>query len=98
MEDSSGTWQETPKAIENIVTEYFSSLFTISNLSEIERVIDIVQAMVFEPMNCLLDQDFQAMEVQQALKQMHPTTAPGPNGMPLLFYKKFWYLFGDYVT
>ena len=54
--------------------------------------------MVFEPMNCLLDQDFQAMEVQQVLKQMHPTTAPGPNDMPLLFYKKFWSLSGDYVT
>ena len=54
MEDSSGTWQETPEAIENIVTEYFSSLFTTSNLSETERVIDTVQVMVSEPMNCLL--------------------------------------------
>ena len=63
MEDSSGTWQETPEAIENIVTEYFSSLFTISNQSEIERVIDTVQFVVSEPMNCLLGQDFQAMEV-----------------------------------
>ena len=53
MEDSF-TWQETPEAIENIVTEYFSSLFTTSNLSETERVIDTVQVMVSEPMNCLL--------------------------------------------
>ena len=81
MEDSSGTWHETPKAIENIVTKYFSSLFTTSNPSEIERVIDTIQAVVSKPMNCVLGRDFQAMEVQQVLKKMHPTTTLGPNGM-----------------
>ena len=30
------------------------------------------------------------MEVVIALKQMHLTMAPGPNGMPPLFYQHFW--------
>ena len=47
MEDSSGTWQETPEAIEQIVTDYFSMLFTTSNPSDIGRVVDMVQAVVF---------------------------------------------------
>ena len=98
MEDSSGTWQDTPEAIESIVKDYFSSLFTTSNPSDIGRVVDTVQAVVSEPMNRLLGRDFQAMEVQQALNQMHPTTTPGPDGMPHLFYQKFWSLFGDCVT
>ena len=29
---------------------------------------------------------------------MHPTTAPGPNGMPPLFYQKFWSLSAVCVT
>ena len=78
MEDSSGTWHETPKAIENIVTKYFSSLFTTSNPSEIERVIDTIQAVVSKPMNCVLGRDFQAMEVQQVLKK----NAPNNNSRP----------------
>ena len=38
MEDSSGTWQDTPEAIESIVKDYFSSLFTTSNPSDIRRI------------------------------------------------------------
>ena len=58
MKDSSGTWQDTPKAIESIVKDYFSSLFTTSNPSDIGRVVDTVQAMVSEPMNRLFGRDF----------------------------------------
>ena len=75
MEDSSGTWQDTLEAIESTVIDYFSLLFTTSNPSDIGRVVDIVQVVVSDPMNSLLGSDFQAMEVQQALNQMHPTMA-----------------------
>ena len=30
------------------------------------------------------------MEVEKALKQMHPLTTPRPNGMSPLFYHHFW--------
>ena len=89
LEDSSGSWQASPEVVEAIVLDYFSSLFTSSNPTEIGRITDSVQAVVSEPMNQLLSRDFQASEVHQALKQMHPTTAPGPDGMPPLFYQKF---------
>ena len=42
MEDTSGTWKDTPKANESIVKDYFSSLFTTSNPSNIGRVVDTV--------------------------------------------------------
>ena len=58
MEDSSSTWQDTPEAIESIVKDYFSSLFTTSNPSDIGRVVDTVQVVVSEPMNRLFGHDF----------------------------------------
>ena len=64
IEDSFGTWQETLEAIEAIVTEYFSSIFTTSYPTEIKQVTNIVQPMIFEHMNYLLGRDFQALEVQ----------------------------------
>ena len=38
------------------------------------------------------------MEIAQAIKQMHPHTVPGLDGLPLLFYQRFWFFTGNCVT
>ena len=38
------------------------------------------------------------MEVDQALAQMHPHKAPGPDGMNPFFYQKFWDTIGNDVS
>ena len=54
------------------------------------ELLDAVSPSVTEAMNHLLARDFQASEITQAIKQMQPNTAPGPNGLPPLFYQRFW--------
>ena len=46
---------------------------------------------------CLMD-DFKSEKVVVALKQMHPTKGPSPNGTPALFYKHSWEIVGKDVT
>ena len=45
-------------------------------------------------MNAQLLSPFLREEVEVAVKQMKPISAPGPDGMPPLFYQSFWSLIG----
>lgn len=42
--------------------------------------------------------DFLPDEVEIVVKQMAPLTAPGPDGLPPLFYQTFWPLIGNDVV
>ena len=42
--------------------------------------------------------EFKEEEVWKALQQMHPTKAPGLNGMSPIFYKKYWDIVGPDVV
>ena len=57
-----------------------------------------IPQVVTEEMNDILIGDFKAWEVEVALKQMAPLKAPGPDGMPPLFYQNFWDLVSSDVT
>ena len=42
--------------------------------------------------------EFMEWEIHVALKQMAPLKAPGPDGMPFLFYQHFWEMMNHEVT
>ena len=46
--------------------------------------------MITEEMNSALTDNFIALEVKEALKQMAPLKALGPDGMLPLFFQHFW--------
>lgn len=41
---------------------------------------------------------FSALEVKEAMFQMNPTKAPGPDGFSAIFYQKFWGSIGHEIT
>ena len=49
-------------------------------------------------MNQSLIQTFTRSEVEAALKQMHPTKAPGPDGMSAIFFQKYWDVVENDIT
>ncbi|KAK9995768.1 hypothetical protein SO802_020454 [Lithocarpus litseifolius] len=96
--DENEIWQEDGKEIERVFVDYYSELFTSSNPSNFEDIVNAIQPKVSEDMNASLIKEFQAGEVYRALKQMYPLKAPSPDGMPPLFFQHFWSLAGSTVT
>ena len=60
--------------------------------------MNAIQPKVTNAMNARLIKEFLAEEVYKALKQMYPLKAPGPDGMPPVFFKHFWSMVGNTVT
>ena len=70
--------------------DYFDQLFSSSQPRVERELLDAITSKVSEGRNATLTKDFHVGEVEKALKQMHPLTAPGPDGMPPLFFQQFW--------
>ena len=59
---------------------------------------DLIPVKVIDEMNMELTRGFTKEEVVVALKQMHPTKSPGPDGMSALFFQKYWSIVGINVS
>ena len=81
--------------IKNIACDYYQSLFTSSQTLDFTGVLDAIKPSVFEEMNAQVLRPFLREEVEVAIKQMKPISAPGPDGMPPLFYQSFWSLIDE---
>ena len=79
-------WCTDPEQIAEVFIDYYRDLFTSTNLQSMLTILKSIPQLVIEEMNASLTDNFQAWEVEVALKQMVPLKAPGPNGMPPLFF------------
>ena len=76
--------------IAEVLLSYFHSLFTSKGQVDASRVLEYVPNVITDEMNALLSRKFEVHEVEVTLHQMAPLKAPGPDGMPPLFYQHFW--------
>ena len=98
LEDDLGHWVEDEDQMGRLASNYFVTMFTTSNPAGFEEILCGLSPTVTAEMNTSLDRPFVAEEVQRALHQMAPLTAPGPDGMSPIFYKSFWHIVGKDVT
>lgn len=98
LRNSNGEWCEGDDQIGGLFTEYFRTLFSSSNPSQVEVVLDTIPRTVIDTMNAGLVKVFTRQEVDIALKQMVPLKASGSDGMPPIFYQHYWNSIGDDVA
>jgi hypothetical protein len=76
---------------------YYQELFTTVPLEGIDCFLEGIQPRVTAEMNRKLTCNFTELDVITAMKQMAPLKAPGPDGMPPIFYQSYWHVGGEDV-
>ena len=84
--------------IKEAVTSYFTNLFFSTAGTRMAELESLIPARVSGDMNEMLTKTFTAEEVRAALDSIGDLKAPGPDGMPAAFYKKYWHIVGEQVT
>ncbi|XP_057443227.1 uncharacterized protein LOC130735144 [Lotus japonicus] len=98
IQDDIGVTHDKEEEIATIMSSFFQNLFTSCEPIGAAETCEVVHNRVSEAMYGLLDDDYTYEEVYEALKQMKPTAAPGPDGLPALFYQKFWPVIGEDIA
>ena len=78
--------------------DYYSELFSTSNLNKLEEVLTTISCVVPDSMNADLVKPFLKQEVDMTLKQMVPLKVWGSDGMPPIFFQHYWDSIGDDVS
>ncbi|CAJ2657203.1 unnamed protein product [Trifolium pratense] len=84
--------------IEQILVDHFQSLFTKQNTHNITETVQVVKGKVSIDMQQMLSEVYTKEEVFQAIKDMKALAAPGPDGLPALFYHNYWDIIGPDIT
>lgn len=79
-----GLWVEKEQLDEHILP-YFQTMFATSSNRRSMEFLESMGSWVTKEMNGDLSRCYTVEEVVTALKQMHPSKAPGSDGMPPLF-------------
>jgi 23S rRNA maturation mini-RNase III len=86
VSDKDGRSYATQADIENAFVHYFQELFTTGDSLEVEACTNHVERKIDAWMNQQLLADFTRSEIYDALQQMAPMKAPGPDGFPACFF------------
>lgn len=81
--------------IYRVLADYFMSLFSSTRHVDINSVTSLVAGRITTQHLEILSRPIIKEDVEEALFQMHPNKAPGVDGLPALFYHKFWHIVGE---
>jgi hypothetical protein len=88
--DDQGIQHYEHEKIEEILLKHFKNLFTSQDTSHISRTVDVVKNTITPEIYSHLGAEFTIEEVTEAITSMKGLAAPGPDGLPAVFYHTYW--------
>jgi hypothetical protein len=97
IKDNQGTVWTDSADIERVLMDHFRTLFTKQDTQQIAQTVEVVKDRLNHDMKEHLSTNFTEEEVYKAIKDMKSMAAPGPDGLPALFYHTYWDIIGKDV-
>ena len=85
LKKANGDFTESKQEMRDVTREFYRNLFHWEGVHNMEAVLGTVPVKVMPEMNDKLLMPFTGLEVKEALFQMFPTKAPGPDGSRHIF-------------
>uniref|UniRef100_A0ACD5Y8K6 Uncharacterized protein n=1 Tax=Avena sativa TaxID=4498 RepID=A0ACD5Y8K6_AVESA len=85
-----GNWTDDPTKIENMTTDFFKELYSNDRKVIPDDLINLLHTPISEEMNKDLCKKFSDKKIGDALFQIGPIKAPGPDGLPSRFFQHNW--------
>ncbi|GJT29692.1 reverse transcriptase [Tanacetum coccineum] len=87
-------WVNDTNGLCNMMSSYFDDLFQSTCPKQCAEVVSCLDRYLCDTDINMLGNPITECEVYDAVLQMHPSKAHGPDGMTALFYQKFWNIVG----
>uniref|UniRef100_A0A803QR46 Uncharacterized protein n=1 Tax=Cannabis sativa TaxID=3483 RepID=A0A803QR46_CANSA len=94
FDDTGVNWSSR---LDQIIIDYFLALYT-TDVIDCNSVVNGISSSVTDDHNEALLQTVTPEEIKQAIFQMHPDKAPGPDGMGPGFYQHHWDVIGPDIV
>jgi hypothetical protein len=94
---SDGSICNTDEGMRDMALHFYQELYSSEGSAQADQVLQLINPVISADMNSKLTGAFTDKEIEEALFQMGPTKAPGPDGLPALFYQRHWSLLKDAV-